>query len=197
MKINKHSLIFIILVLPFFNSALAFDDVDSQNEDESYAYQAPSIVDMRSELANIYTLLNEVKPPIINQYCPLRKQDNFTSIPNYFADYFKIVDEDDFSLLKLGEIKQKKLLLLSSYSESGSPNLTFITLSDHFDFLDKLVLSGQYEVEYGFVNLDYIIDSNYRITLKEIEYVDYKLPKLLSERHYIINEAGFFVEKYE
>lgn len=150
---------------------------------------------MCQELAAIYNNLNTSNLPLVNRYYPPKDQDGFLSVPDEFNYFFKgMLGDDSYQAIKLNKFNDKNLLLLSSYAASGAPYLKLISLSENFNLIDILELSTQYELEDGFSNVYYSIDKNYHITIKEIEYRNDKQPKLLSEKHYVINNAGKFID---
>lgn len=150
---------------------------------------------MCQELEAIYNNLNTSNLPLVNRYYPPKDQDGFLSVPDEFNYFFKgMLGDDSYQAIKLNKFNDKNLLLLSSYAASGAPYLKLISLSENFNLIDILELTTQYELEDGFSNVYYSIDKNYHITIKEIEYRNDKQPKLLSKKHYVINNAGKFID---
>lgn len=67
--------------------------------------------------------------------------------------------------------------------------------SQDYIFLDKLKLSDQEEIEYGYIDTTYEITENYNIIIKTIEHNDKtNIDKILSSKYYKINHSGKFVE---
>lgn len=153
---------------------------------------------IRKELANIYNELNTITLPLNDRYWLSDENDVFSPIPNEFNYFFKGISDDDYlKIIKLKEYKKIKLLLLFSYSIAGSPQLSLISLSKDFDFIDRLELGENVELEDGGIWNKYLIDQNYRVTIKKIEspYDVQKKPTiLLNQTNYIINENGIFVK---
>ncbi|WP_176701270.1 hypothetical protein, partial [Gilliamella sp. wkB108] len=153
---------------------------------------------IRKELANIYNELNTINLPLADRYWPPEENDGFFPIPDEFNFFFKGIVKDDYlQAIKLKEYKKINLLLLFSYSFSGSPQLSLVSLSNNFDFIDRLELGENVELEDGGIWNKYLIDKNYRVTIKKFEspYDGQKKPTiLLNQTNYIINENGLFVK---
>lgn len=153
---------------------------------------------MRKELANIYNELNTIALPLADRYWPPEENDGFFPIPNEFNFFFKGIVKDDYlQAIKLKNYKNINFLLLFSYSFSGSPQLSLVSLSNNFDFIDRLELGENVELEDGGIWNKYLIDQNYRVTIKKIEspYDGQTKPTiLLNQTNYIINENGHFIK---
>ncbi|WP_430876054.1 hypothetical protein [Gilliamella sp. G0441] len=153
---------------------------------------------MRKELESIYNQLHTVTLPLNDRYWPPEKNDGFLPIPDEFNYFFKgMLDDDYLKAIKLKEFNNIKLLLLSSYSLSGSPQLSLVSLSNNFYFIDRMELGENLELEDGGIWNKFLIDNNYQITIQKIEspYDGYKKQTILLNRtNYIIDEKGVFVK---
>jgi hypothetical protein len=153
---------------------------------------------MRQELASIYNNLNTAILPLTDRYWPLEENDGFSPIPDEFNYFFRGISDDDYlHAIKLKKYKKINLILLFSYSISGAPQLSLISLSEDFDFIDRMELGENIELEDGGIWNKYLIDENFRITIKKIEspYDGYKKTTIfLNQTNYIINENGIFVK---
>ncbi|WP_085166105.1 hypothetical protein [Gilliamella bombi] len=153
---------------------------------------------MRQELASIYNNLNTAILPLTDRYWPLEENDGFSPIPDEFNFFLKGIAKDDYlHAIKLKKYKKINLILLFSYSISGAPQLSLISLSEDFDFIDRMELGENIELEDGGIWNRYLIDENYRITIKKIQspYDGYKKATIfLNQTSYIINENGIFVK---
>ena len=153
---------------------------------------------VRNGLANIYNQLHTVTLPLNDSYWPPEENDGFTPIPNEFNYFFKgMLDDDYLKAIKLKEYNNIKLLLLSSYSLSGSPQLSLVSLSNEFNFIDRLELGEHFELEDGGVWNKFLIDKNYCITIQKIESPydgSKKQTILLNRTKYVINEKGVFIK---
>ncbi|OCG17301.1 hypothetical protein [Gilliamella sp. WF3-4] len=153
---------------------------------------------MRQELANIYNNLNTAVLPLVDRYWPPEENDSFLPIPDEFNFFLKGIVQDDYlHAIKLKKYKKINLILLFSYSISGAPQLSLISLSEDFDFIDRMELGENVELEDGGIWNKYLIDENFRITIKKIEspYDGYKKTTIfLNQTNYIINENGIFVK---
>ena len=152
--------------------------------------------EMQHELANIDSKLNITNLPLNNRYWSSEDEIGvFTLINNQFNYFFKgNIEESDLMLLKIMSDKKIKLLLLFSYNENSSSNLSLISLTNDFDLIDRLRIGEIYELEDGGIVTEYSINNNYLITLNQVEHRNNQLPKLLSKTYYKINEEGQFIQ---
>lgn len=134
--------------------------------------------------------------PLKSKYEIVNSNDNLIKIPNTFQSFLGLNHLDNFSGIKLPEInKNIKPFLVSAYDIARTPILYMYIFSQDYIFLDKLKLSDQEEIEYGYIDTTYEITENYNIRIKTIEHNDKtNLDKILSSKHYKINHSGKFIE---
>ena len=152
--------------------------------------------EIQHELANIESKLNLTHLPLNNRYWSSENELGvFTPINNQFNYFFKgNIEESDLMLLKIKSNKKIKLLLLFTYNENSSSNLSLISLTNDFDVIDRLEIGEIYELEDGGIVTEYSIDANYLITLNQVEHRNNKSPKLLSKTSYKISDKGKFIK---
>ena len=152
--------------------------------------------EIQHELANIESKLNLTHLPLNNRYWSSENELGvFTPINNQFNYFFKgNIEESDLMLLKIKSNKKIKLLLLFTYNENSSGNLSLISLTNDFDVIDRLEIGEIYELEDGGIVTDYSIDANFLITLNQVEHRNNQSPKLLSKTYFKINEEGRFIQ---
>ena len=152
--------------------------------------------EIQHELANIESKLNLTHLPLNNRYWSSENELGvFTPINNQFNYFFKgNIEESDLMLLKIKSNKKIKLLLLFTYNENSSGNLSLISLTNDFDVIDRLEIGEIYELEDGGIVTEYSIDANYLITLNQVEHRNNKSPKLLSKTSYKISDKGKFIK---
>ena len=81
--------------------------------------------------------------PLKSKYKIVNSSDNLIKIPNTFQSFLGLNHLDNFSGIKLPEINKNIKI-----------------------FLDKLKLSDQEEIEYGYIDTTYEITENYNIIIK-------------------------------
>lgn len=150
---------------------------------------------LQNEFSTLFSNLAEIKLPIKRTF--LIKEDDFTPLPDYFTFYLgEKYDSNIFQAMKVKSNNDNyKLILLSSYDISGSKSLALISFSNKFKLIDKIILSEQYELENGHLDIDSSIDTDYLIKQKKIEYRDLNLPNQLNVKNYTIDNNGFFIMK--
>ena len=150
---------------------------------------------IRNYLASQYDKLKKVKLPLTNRFWPPESKDEFSPFSNELIYFFKgNIDDADAQSLKLQKYNDINLLLLSSYTIAGAPQLSIVSLDNSFKFIDRLELSQEYELEDGVSWIKYNIDKNYFITLNEVEYRHNKSPKSVSKTFYKISDKGKFIK---
>ncbi|MBI0095551.1 MULTISPECIES: hypothetical protein [Gilliamella] len=150
---------------------------------------------IRNYLASQYDKLKSVKLPLTNRFWPLESKDEFSPFSDELVYFFKgSIDDSDAQSLKLQKYNDINLLLLSSYTIAGAPQLSIVSLDNSFKFIDRLELSQEYELEDGVSWIKYNIDKNYFITLNEVEYRHNKSPKSVSKTFYKISDKGKFIK---
>lgn len=153
-------------------------------------------VKKRKDFSSIYEKSKGIKLPLKSKYEIVNSSDNLIKIPNTFQSFLGLNHLDNFSGIKLPEInKNIKPFLVSAYDIAGTPILYMYIFSQDYIFLDKLKLSDQEEIEYGYIDTTYEITENYNIIIKTIEHNDKtNIDKILSSKYYKINHSGKFVE---
>ena len=150
---------------------------------------------IRNYLASQYDKLKSVKLPLTNRFWPPESKDEFSPFSDELIYFFKgSIDDSDAQSLKLRKYNDINLLLLSSYTIAGAPQLSIVSLDNSFKFIDRLELSQEYELEDGVSWIKYNIDKNYFITLNEVEYRHNKSPKSVSKTFYKISDKGKFIK---
>ena len=150
---------------------------------------------IRNYLASQYDKLKSVKLPLTNRFWPPESKDEFSPFSDELIYFFKgSIDDSDAQSLKLQKYNDINLLLLSSYTIAGAPQLSIVSLDNSFKFIDRLELSQEYELEDGVSRIKYNIDKNYFITLNEVEYRHNKSPKSVSKTFYKISDKGKFIK---
>ena len=150
---------------------------------------------IRNYLASQYDKLKSVKLPLTNRFWPPESKDEFSPLSDELIYFFKgSIDDSDAQSLKLQKYNDINLLLLSSYTIAGAPQLSIVSLDNSFKFIDRLELSQEYELEDGVSWIKYNIDKNYFITLNEVEYRHNKSPKSVSKTFYKISDKGKFIK---
>lgn len=150
---------------------------------------------IRNYLASQYDKLKKVKLPLTNRFWPPESKDEFSPFSDELVYFFKgSIDDSDAQSLKLQKYNDINLLLLSSYTIAGAPQLSIVSLDNSFKFIDRLELSQEYELEDGVSWIKYNIDKNYFITLNEVEYRHNKSPKSVSKTFYKISDKGKFIK---
>lgn len=150
---------------------------------------------IRNYLASQYDKLKKVKLPLTNHFWPPESKDEFFAFSDELIYFFKgSIDDSDAQSLKLQKYNDINLLLLSSYTIAGAPQLSIVSLDNNFKFIDRLELSQEYELEDGVSWIKYNIDKNYFITLNEVEYRHNKSPKSVSKTFYKISDKGKFIK---
>ena len=150
---------------------------------------------IRNYLASQYNKLKSVKLPLTNRFWPPESKDEFSPFSDELVYFFKgSIDDSDAQSLKLQKYNDINLLLLSSYTIAGAPQLSIVSLDNSFKFIDRLELSQEYELEDGVSWIKYNIDKNYFITLNEVEYRHNKSPKSVSKTFYKISDKGKFIK---
>lgn len=150
---------------------------------------------IRNYLASQYDKLKKVKLPLTNRFWPPESKDEFSPLSDELIYFFKgNIDDADAQSLKLQKYNDINLLLLSSYTIAGAPQLSIVSLDNSFKFIDRLELSQEYELEDGVSWIKYNIDKNYFITLNEVEYRHNKSPKSVSKTFYKISDKGKFIK---
>lgn len=150
---------------------------------------------IRNYLASQYDKLKSVKLPLTNRFWPPESKDEFSPFSDELVYFFKgSIDDSDAQSLKLQKYNDINLLLLSSYTIAGAPQLSIVSLDNSFKFIDRLELSQEYELEDGVSWIKYNIDKNYFITLNEVEYRHNKSPKSVSKTFYKISDKGKFIK---
>ena len=150
---------------------------------------------IRNYLASQYDKLKSVKLPLTNRFWPPESKDEFSPFSDELIYFFKgSIDDSDAQSLKLQKYNDINLLLLSSYTIAGAPQLSIVSLDNSFKFIDRLELSQEYELEDGVSWIKYNIDKNYFITLNEVEYRHNKSPKSVSKTFYKISDKGKFIK---
>lgn len=150
---------------------------------------------IRNYLASQYDKLKKVKLPLTNRFWPPESKDKFSPFSDELIYFFKgSIDDSDAQSLKLQKYNDINLLLLSSYTIAGAPQLSIVSLDNSFKFIDRLELSQEYELEDGVSWIKYNIDKNYFITLNEVEYRHNKSPKSVSKTFYKISDKGKFIK---
>ena len=165
------------------------------SEDYVLAFKKKPVL-KRKDFSSIYEKSKDIKLPLKSKYEIVNSSDNFIKIPNTFQSFLGLNHLDNFSGIKLPEInKNIKPFLVSAYDIAGTPILYMYIFSQDYIFLDKLKLSDQEEIEYGYIDTTYEITENYNIRIKTIEHNDKtNLDKILSSKHYKINHSGKFIE---
>lgn len=146
----------------------------------------------------VYSKSNLIDLPNKYSYDFINEEKGFIQLPKEFYKKFNIEESDNYKIAKLPAYNDLKPVLLIVYDITGQSKLYLVTLSNTYDYLDKIKLYDSKESEQGSLSTIYEIGTTYDVIVKNVLIKDISnkvVENTIKKNQYIIDNNGKFVEK--